>query len=142
MADNKTPEELLNELREVAEANGGKLLSDNWLGTQAPHRFTFPNGREFEMRPNNLKKNGWPTWPDSPKDGNEEQSKPADTGDGQSATPTSPEAREAFSDGIFSAHKQNATPPAPTANADENAQDDKHDVPETEDGHKGPRKPK
>lgn len=53
----------LSELREIAEINGGRLLSTEWKGSQTKHRFAFADGREFAMRPNVLKR-GWPQDPD------------------------------------------------------------------------------
>lgn len=50
----------LESLREIAEANGGKLLSTEWMGIRIPHRFAFQDGREFEIAPADLKKGNWP----------------------------------------------------------------------------------
>lgn len=54
----------LDELKAIATANGGKLLSTGWIGCDAKYRFVFADGREFLMRAANLKRNGWPKDPD------------------------------------------------------------------------------
>lgn len=133
----KTNEERLDELRAIAEANGGKLLSNEWVGNQAAHQFTFADGREFEMLPSSLKnpRQGWPKDPDN-------LVKKTDANDGESTPPDASETRAAFSDDIFSAHKQKAAPAAPPSNLDERAKDFNDGSPENDDGHKGPRKPK
>lgn len=51
---------LLSDMSELAEANGGKLLSTKWLGDSAHHEFKFEDGTEFTMIPSNLKTRGWP----------------------------------------------------------------------------------
>lgn len=55
----------LDELRQIAAANGGKLLSTEWMGNRVDHRFAFADGREITMRPSHLKNGGWPKDPDA-----------------------------------------------------------------------------
>jgi hypothetical protein len=55
---------LLMDLRSIAQANGGRLLSTVWQGSQAKYRFLFADGREFFMKSNNMKTQGWPKDPD------------------------------------------------------------------------------
>lgn len=58
-------EHYLEELRQIAEANGGSLLSTEWRGTAAKYRFSFADGREFQKSAAKLKGQGWPKDPDS-----------------------------------------------------------------------------
>lgn len=53
-------EHYLEELRQIAEANGGKLLSTEWGGARIKYRFAFASGNEFQISANNLKTRGWP----------------------------------------------------------------------------------
>ena len=56
---------LLEDLRKIAQAHGGKLISTVWEGSQKKYKFSFPDGREFLMAPSNLKfGSGWPKDPD------------------------------------------------------------------------------
>lgn len=64
MATTEKDQLLFDELRRIAEENGGKLISTQWLGSKEKHRFAFADGRQFEMQPNNLSRNGWPKDPD------------------------------------------------------------------------------
>lgn len=50
----------LAEIRKIAEDEGGKLLSKEWLGATVLHNFAFENGTPFKMTPMNIKKNLWP----------------------------------------------------------------------------------
>jgi len=50
----KNPEDYLNIMREIAERNGGKLLSNEWIGTKKKYLFSFASGNEFEMRYNQV----------------------------------------------------------------------------------------
>ena len=55
---------LLEDLRKIAQAHGGKLISTVWEGSQKKYKFSFPDGREFLMTPSNLKfGSGWPKDP-------------------------------------------------------------------------------
>ena len=54
----------LDELRRIASANGGALLSTEWCGNTAKYRFSFSDGREFSMSAVSVKFKGWPKDPD------------------------------------------------------------------------------
>ena len=56
----KTPEQCLDDLRKIADANEGTLLEEQWLGNEIPHRFKFKDGRETTFKPHRLKNQGWP----------------------------------------------------------------------------------
>lgn len=61
---NKTPTQLLEEIKKIAENNNGKLISTNWNGTHYKYLFSFQDGREFTKSAKDLKKYGWPKDPD------------------------------------------------------------------------------
>ncbi len=50
----------LDEMRLIAEKNGGKLLDSEWKGSHIKYRFLFSNGEQFEIAQTNLKARGWP----------------------------------------------------------------------------------
>lgn len=58
----KTPVELLNEIKEIAENNNGKLLSSEWKGTKHKYLFAFEDGTKFTKVAKDLKKDGWPNY--------------------------------------------------------------------------------
>lgn len=60
MKKDYTKEERLNELAIIAEENGGKLLSTEWLGTRESYLFKFDNGEKFTKTGDNIKRQGWP----------------------------------------------------------------------------------
>lgn len=93
----KTREEYLEELRKIAEDNGGRLLSTEWLGAKTLHHFAFVDGREFEVPPCDFKRNGWPK--------NEDLMASRFAERQQSVSP-------AHSDSILSAHKPKPAPAA------------------------------
>lgn len=64
-AHNKTPEERMGELKNIANENNGKVISDKWLGTSKKHILEFSDGRQFKMSLEKLKANGWPKNPDN-----------------------------------------------------------------------------
>ncbi len=45
----KEPKEYLMIMQDIAEKNGGKLLSTIWSGTTQKYSFCFASGNEFEM---------------------------------------------------------------------------------------------
>ena len=55
----------LNELKEIAEKNNGKLLTSTWSGNRSKYEFQFQDGRRFYMQPASLKNRGWPKNADS-----------------------------------------------------------------------------
>ena len=59
--------DFLGNLRRLAEANGGKLISTEWKGCAAKYRFAFVDGREFETRASRIGQpsQGWPKDPDA-----------------------------------------------------------------------------
>lgn len=50
----------LDEMRLIAQQNGGQLLDTEWRGSLAKYRFSSADGTEFEMMQSNLKSRGWP----------------------------------------------------------------------------------
>lgn len=50
----------LNELKEIAEKNNGKLITSAWSGNRSKYEFQFQDGRRFYMQPASLKNRGWP----------------------------------------------------------------------------------
>src|ERR1039457_6161265 len=50
----------LEQLRQIALANRGRLLSTEWKGATAKYRFAFSDGREFEIVKGALVTRGWP----------------------------------------------------------------------------------
>lgn len=59
---NKTDEEKLNDLRIIAEKNGGQLISDKWYGNNNKYHFKFESGKSFYILAKTVlsKKRGWP----------------------------------------------------------------------------------
>jgi hypothetical protein len=55
-----TPESRFLWLKGLAEANGAKLLETRWLGAVVKHRLILSNGAEYSVRPNSLRRFGWP----------------------------------------------------------------------------------
>lgn len=53
-------EKYLDEMRMIAQQNGGQLLDTEWRGSLAKYRFLFSDGGEFEIMQSNLKSRGWP----------------------------------------------------------------------------------
>lgn len=49
----------LKTLQDIAKKNGGKLLSSEWKGSNYKYLFIFSDGRKFEAKPNQIKRN-WP----------------------------------------------------------------------------------
>ncbi len=56
----KTKEDLLMELKMIAEQNGGNLLSTSWLGNQKKYLFETKNKIQFTINGQSIKENGWP----------------------------------------------------------------------------------
>lgn len=56
----KTPEEKIEELREIAKHNKGKLISSIWEGTYHLYDFIFEDGTHFQRSATKLKSRGWP----------------------------------------------------------------------------------
>ena len=56
----KIPEDKLNELKLLAEQNGGKLLSTQWINKNSKYKFEFSNGVQFERSGFQMLANGWP----------------------------------------------------------------------------------
>ena len=50
----------LEQLRQIAVENHGRLLSTEWKGATAKYRFAFADGREFEIVKGALVTRGWP----------------------------------------------------------------------------------
>ena len=55
----KTNIDRLNELKDIAEKNGGKLISKIWKGVNYLYEFNLSSGEKFKIRIDNIKK-GWP----------------------------------------------------------------------------------
>jgi hypothetical protein len=51
----------LQDLRNIAECNGGELLSDKWINTLSRYKFKHHTGEIFDAFAYVIKKNGWPT---------------------------------------------------------------------------------
>ena len=47
-------------LQNIAEKNGGKILSSGWKGSNFKYLFSLTNGIKFERSYEIIKKNGWP----------------------------------------------------------------------------------
>lgn len=58
----KTDEEKLNEIKIIAEANGGTLESTAWIGSHEKYHFKFKSGKDFYMAAHRIldKNRGWP----------------------------------------------------------------------------------
>ena len=50
----KDPKEYLMIMQDIAEKNGGKLLSTEWKGVSYKYKFSFHNGIIFEKLYRNL----------------------------------------------------------------------------------------
>lgn len=55
----------MSELKNIANENNGKVISDKWLGTSKQHILECSDGRQFKMSLEKLKANGWPKNPDN-----------------------------------------------------------------------------
>jgi hypothetical protein len=53
----------LDEMRRIAEEGGGRLLSKEWIGDTEKYRFSFADGRVFEVKIGSIRR-GWPKDPD------------------------------------------------------------------------------
>jgi hypothetical protein len=51
---------LLNELKQLAEVNGGKLISTEWNGSLAKYEFVSANKEKFQANYQYINKYGWP----------------------------------------------------------------------------------
>lgn len=47
-------------MRDIAEQNGGKLISNQWIGSLRKYKFQFKSGLDFEYTWNSLQIFGWP----------------------------------------------------------------------------------
>lgn len=59
----RTGDEYYNEIKKIAEDNGGVLLSEKWINSKTKYMFAFSkdNLKEmFERRPDDLLRHGWP----------------------------------------------------------------------------------
>jgi len=56
----KTAEQNINELKEIATKNNGKILDDEWKGNNYKYTCEFENGKQFSIEAVSLKRNGWP----------------------------------------------------------------------------------
>ena len=56
----KTNEDYLQELKDIAEANGGKLLSTEYLGVKEKYLFELSNGKTFKQTADTIRHYGWP----------------------------------------------------------------------------------
>lgn len=50
----------LEQLRQIAENNGGQLISDIWIDNISKYTFKHHTGKVFEAFAYVIKKNGWP----------------------------------------------------------------------------------
>lgn len=56
-------EGLLDEFRNQVRANGGTVLTNEWLGARVPHEVQLSDGTTRWLKPNQLKYIGWPAVP-------------------------------------------------------------------------------
>lgn len=58
--NNKDKIELLDKLREIAQNNNGKLLSEKWINNNTKYTFQYEDGTIFQAYAYVIKKTGWP----------------------------------------------------------------------------------
>jgi len=56
----KTENDYLEEMTNIANQHSGLLLSDKWLGSNKKYKFKYSDGTNFNISYNHLKRSGWP----------------------------------------------------------------------------------